>query len=236
MSTEKTYELSFLALPHLSDDEVRELQSTCADAISAAGGQVASFGDVHFIPLAYEMVKKFGSKNKRYHEAYFTWMKLSLGTSQVQQVEEAVAKQADVLRYMIISTPGDEQLGNALTIEQDEDEAQEATAEAIDSGVVEGDDEDELPHEKLPETNVAADDLTRIEGIGPVIATTLENAGILTFDQLAHSSQEELEALLEGVRGSHDATTWSEQAALAAASKWEELDALQEQLIGGKEA
>lgn len=234
MSTVKTYELSFLALPHLSEEEVGALQSTCAEAIASAGGQAASFGDVHFIDLAYEMIKKIGSKNKRYNEAYFTWMKLSLGADQVADVEQVLANHADILRYIIITTPGDSALGNSFTM--DLGDAEESESEPSEEIVSEdGDDEEELPHEKLPQTQVEADDLSRIEGVGPVIATTLENAGIATFDQLASASIEQLEGLLEGVRGNHDPSTWAKQAGLARDGKWDELDALQEELVGGKE-
>ena len=84
---------------------------------------------------------------------------------------------------------------------------------------------------------VAADDLKKIEGIGPKIEELFHNAGIMTFAQLSEASVETMEAILAeaGPRFStHNPGTWAQQAALAAAGKWDELKAWQDELDGGK--
>lgn len=82
-----------------------------------------------------------------------------------------------------------------------------------------------------------ADDLTKIEGIGKKIAALLIAENILTFKDLSKTTVKKLKGILE-VAGSkyqlHDPSTWPKQAKLAATAKWEELDALQKELIGGK--
>ena len=79
------------------------------------------------------------------------------------------------------------------------------------------------------------DDMTRVEGIGPRISSMLRDTGIVTFDQLAESDPETLKQMLrtEGLPFL-DPGTWPEQAALAAAGAWEDLDALQRELSGGR--
>lgn len=82
-----------------------------------------------------------------------------------------------------------------------------------------------------------ADDLKKIEGVGPKIAKLLIAEGITTFADLAKAQQPQLKAILvaAGTRFKlHDATTWPEQAALAAAGKWDELAKLQAELDGGQ--
>ncbi|MGD1994822.1 MAG: helix-hairpin-helix domain-containing protein [Anaerolineae bacterium] len=81
------------------------------------------------------------------------------------------------------------------------------------------------------------DDLKRIEGIGPKIASVLNAAGIMTFAQLAATGVDELERIVRegGVRLAFP-ESWSEQAALAAEGRWEELGVLQESLKGGRRA
>jgi predicted flap endonuclease-1-like 5' DNA nuclease len=92
-----------------------------------------------------------------------------------------------------------------------------------------------LPSE--PFGDVTPDDLTRIEGIGPKIAGLLRDNGVLTFDQLSRADVAWLNTLLEGARlQMHDPGTWPEQAALAAAGKWDEFRALTDQLKGGRKA
>ncbi len=81
------------------------------------------------------------------------------------------------------------------------------------------------------------DDLKKIEGIGPKIASILSENGIATFADLAAADAEKIREILlaQGSRYKmHDPTTWSQQAALAAEGKWDELKELQDQLKGGR--
>jgi ribosomal protein L30 len=83
-----------------------------------------------------------------------------------------------------------------------------------------------------------ADNLELIEGIGPKIAAVLTEAGIATFADLAAADVSRLSEILqqEGNLRLADPSTWPEQAALAAAGKWDEFQALTEQLKGGRRA
>jgi predicted flap endonuclease-1-like 5' DNA nuclease len=81
----------------------------------------------------------------------------------------------------------------------------------------------------------APDDLQRIEGIGPKISGLLQAAGITTFAQLAAGDVGRLERIVrEAGITIADPTTWPEQARLAAAGRWDELEVLQEELKGGR--
>ena len=67
-----------------------------------------------------------------------------------------------------------------------------------------------------PKKPVQPDDLTRIEGIGPKMASALNSAGITTFAQLSKSKDVALQTALEksGLRFAPSLPTWSKQAAL----------------------
>ncbi|MCO5191424.1 MAG: DUF4332 domain-containing protein [Anaerolineae bacterium] len=80
-------------------------------------------------------------------------------------------------------------------------------------------------------------DLQRIEGIGPKIASVLNAAGIVNYVQLAAQSPSALRQILDdaGISRIANPSTWPQQASLAAAEKWDELDAMQEALHGGRE-
>lgn len=79
-----------------------------------------------------------------------------------------------------------------------------------------------------------ADDLKKVEGIGPKIAETLAEAGITTFAELAKSTPEKIAEIIAEVRGNHVTDTWPAQAKLAAEGKWDELAKWQDELNGGK--
>ena len=79
-----------------------------------------------------------------------------------------------------------------------------------------------------------ADDLKKIEGIGPKIASTLAEAGISTFAELAKTDAAKISEIIAGVRGNHVTDTWPAQAQMAADGKWDELKKWQDELDGGK--
>ena len=79
-----------------------------------------------------------------------------------------------------------------------------------------------------------ADDLKKIEGIGPKIASTLAEAGIATYADLAKAKPEAISEIIADVRGNHVTDTWPAQAQLAADGKWDELKKWQDELDGGK--
>lgn len=82
------------------------------------------------------------------------------------------------------------------------------------------------------------DDLEKIEGIGPKIADVLIAAGITTFAELAAASPESIREHLDNAGSqfaAHNPATWGQQAQLAADGKWDELKALQDELLGGRE-
>ena len=82
------------------------------------------------------------------------------------------------------------------------------------------------------------DDLKAIEGIGPKIEQLMHNAGINTWKEMAETSVDRLNAILERAGKRYqlaDPGTWPQQAALAADGKWDDLEKLQDFLKGGKD-
>jgi len=87
------------------------------------------------------------------------------------------------------------------------------------------------------EENTTPDDLTKIEGIGKKIAELLVAENIVSFKDLSKASGKKLKGILEAAGSKfkvHDPASWPKQAKLAAAGKWAELEALQQELVGGK--
>lgn len=90
-----------------------------------------------------------------------------------------------------------------------------------------------------PAVVAEGDDLKKIEGIGPKIADLLTEGGIATFAQLAASTPEAIQEILDKAGSQynvHNPASWPAQAQLAADGKWDELKTLQDELIGGRDA
>lgn len=82
-----------------------------------------------------------------------------------------------------------------------------------------------------------ADDLKKIEGIGPKISSLLVEAGIKTFKKLSTTTPDAIKEILLAAGSRyrmHNPATWPEQAELAAQGKWDALKKWQGELKGGK--
>ncbi|ATA89120.1 50S ribosomal protein L21 [Capnocytophaga stomatis] len=90
--------------------------------------------------------------------------------------------------------------------------------------------------EEKPSKSAKADDLKKIEGIGPKASEALVAAGVDTFAKLAKKSADEIKTILAEASSTlaHlDPQTWAAQAQLAADGKWDELKKWQDELNGG---
>jgi predicted flap endonuclease-1-like 5' DNA nuclease len=87
------------------------------------------------------------------------------------------------------------------------------------------------------ESAIPADNLTRIEGIGPKIATALVAAGIRTYRQLADTDVDALRATLKSarLRFAPSLPTWPEQARLLADGDQSGFTALADQIVTNTE-
>ena len=84
---------------------------------------------------------------------------------------------------------------------------------------------------------IVPDDLRKIEGVGPKIASILNDNDILTFAQLAETEVARLQEILEAAGSRYalaDPATWPEQAALAATGDWDAFKVFLDQLKGGR--
>ncbi|TFG79012.1 MAG: 30S ribosomal protein S2 [Flavobacteriales bacterium] len=87
---------------------------------------------------------------------------------------------------------------------------------------------------KEPKTK--ADDLTKVEGVGPKAAEALANAGLATFAELAKSNPDDIKEILTAAssRMAHlDPTSWPKQAKMAADGEWDKLKTWQDNAKGG---
>ena len=122
----------------------------------------------------------------------------------------------------------------------EEPKVEETPVAAAAPEVVEEPKVEEAPKAAAPAPEKAAsakDDLRKVEGIGPKIASLLNDAGIFTFAELAATEASKVKEILvaAGSRyGFHDPTTWPEQAKMAAEGRWDELKKWQDESDGGK--
>jgi len=94
-----------------------------------------------------------------------------------------------------------------------------------------------LKHWKIKFHYEPEDDLKVVEGIGPKIEGLIKGAGIYSYVSLATTPPEQIKNILlaGGDRFKmHDPGTWPAQSSLAAQGRWDELNALKDELDGGR--
>lgn len=93
----------------------------------------------------------------------------------------------------------------------------------------------EVKHEVLKSKKEEADDLARIEGIGPKVVKILKEANITTFEELAHARAANVQKILdEAGMQMMNPEGWIAQAKLAAKGDWQAFEKLQGELKGGR--
>ena len=113
--------------------------------------------------------------------------------------------------------------------EKEEEKVEEVKAEAP---------KEAAPKKTTKASTDKADNLTKIEGIGPKAAEALANANMETYAKLAKAKADEIKEILTAAssRMAHlDPTSWPKQAKMAAEGKWDELSEWQDNAKGGVE-
>jgi len=118
-------------------------------------------------------------------------------------------------------------VAKATEVEVDVEATKEAVAE-----------EKGAPKKSVKKKAEKADDLTKIEGVGPKAAEALVKAGMDSYAKLAEGDADKIKEVLTEAssRMAHlDPASWPKQAKMAADGKWDELKEWQDSVKGGVE-
>jgi ribosomal protein S6 len=149
-TTTRTYELGFLLVPTTPETEVAAKVDALKAAIAAVSGEVLSTGGPEYIDLAYQIVKSVASKNYRYDQAYFGWMKFTAEPEALAALKKALDGNTDLIRYILIKTT----VENTIVFKKPKIEPKrgeiidDSADESIDEELIDDVQED---HEKLPD-------------------------------------------------------------------------------------
>ncbi|OHB05697.1 MAG: hypothetical protein A3A26_02335 [Candidatus Zambryskibacteria bacterium RIFCSPLOWO2_01_FULL_47_14] len=99
------YELGYLILPSIAEDNLPMVEDALKAAIAKEGGNVFA-GEVPFRQLlAYTMSKTVGSSRYVVNEAYVGWVKFEAEPNTVPQIKDSVEKMSEILRHLIVKAP-----------------------------------------------------------------------------------------------------------------------------------
>ena len=100
----RVYEVGYLLLPSISEEQLPEYVSEIKKLINDAGGQLISEENPKFRHLAYEMTKLIGTRNERFTSAYFGWIKFEMTGENLLVVKSKLDAIQAILRYLAIKT------------------------------------------------------------------------------------------------------------------------------------
>lgn len=161
----RTYELGYILVPTVPEQDVAEQVTALKTAIAAVEGAVISEGEAEFIDLAYQVEKNVKSKKMKWNQGYFGWIKFTAAPDALEALKKALDGNLELMRYMLIKTDA----ANNVVFKKpkieakrenasfDEDEL-EAIAEDMDAEPTDDASEEvKEQHEKLPNLE---DDMT----------------------------------------------------------------------------
>jgi ribosomal protein S6 len=136
----RRYEIGFLVVPTVGDDNVATIAGQVREAIEKAGGTVQTEELPKFRRLAYEMRKKIDTKYERYTTAYFGYIHFEGQPEVVEALKGAVDLLVPVLRYIVTKDPVVDRLTDA-SAEAEEEQTPATEAAIVDEAPVASDED-----------------------------------------------------------------------------------------------
>lgn len=99
---QNSYELAFHVLPTVAEEEVSTVFADLKAAIATAGGEVFAEEAPERFDLAYEIEKHYEGKNKKYHSAYFGWVRFKAMPEDAVTINEETGSNVSILRHLLI--------------------------------------------------------------------------------------------------------------------------------------
>ena len=100
----RVYELGYHLVPTIAEEQIPHVSGAVRGMIEAISGNIIAEEAPVFIDLAYQIVKTVEHKHYRFDDAYFGFIKFEAGPEGIASLEEALKKDDNVLRYLVVKT------------------------------------------------------------------------------------------------------------------------------------
>jgi ribosomal protein S6 len=98
------YELGYLLVPTIAEEDVATNYGNLKELIASFGGEVISDDMPRMIPLAYSMLKVVSNVRSKFNTAYFGWIKFVMGSQEVIELKKKLDLDPSVIRFLILKT------------------------------------------------------------------------------------------------------------------------------------
>ncbi len=103
-SENRVYELGFLFVPTIPEENIAGEFTALKDVIEASGAKVISEEMPRYMELAYTMERVIANKTSKFGYGYFGWIKFELDPASLVTLKEACAMNEKLIRFLLVKT------------------------------------------------------------------------------------------------------------------------------------
>ena len=101
----QVYEIGYLVLPSVAEENIPNVVSNIKKLIEKQGGTPLDGEDPYMEPLAYPMSKVVGARKYVVNEAYIGWQKFEASPSAIDEIKRKIETAEEILRMLLIKAP-----------------------------------------------------------------------------------------------------------------------------------
>ncbi|MBU1046790.1 30S ribosomal protein S6 [Patescibacteria group bacterium] len=156
MSEKEVYEIGYLLLPSISEEDVLTEVANVKAILEKKGASFLSGDEPKLINLAYPISKMFGADKQIFEKAYFAWIKFEVEVEKVVALKTELDKYENIMRFLLIKTIKKDTLVS---------EVKKPISVKKDSGITDKDKEKEIEPVKIVKKEEVADEENKEEAI-----------------------------------------------------------------------
>lgn len=161
--TTKVYEVGFLFIPTLSEENVGTAYRSLREAVEEKGGNIISEEPPRFRDLSYPMLKHVIGKNQIFKSAFFGWIKFEINTDKLHEIKTGLDENPNIIRYILINTTREDTYTpkplSAQVLEEEEEVVGNTNDEELDESELEEEDIEEEKAKVEEEIDKSIDEL-----------------------------------------------------------------------------
>ena len=100
----QVYEIGYLLVSSVPEEKVVSETASLKEALSKKGAEFIGEEAPELRTLAYTMVKKVGTVNRRFDQGYFGWFKFELSVKEIEGIKKAFEENPNMLRVLVMTT------------------------------------------------------------------------------------------------------------------------------------
>ncbi len=100
----RIYELGYLLLPSIPEENIPTMYGNLKDLVNSFGGEAVSDEIPRMMSLAYTMSKVTANVRSKFNTAYFGWLKFSMNPDKVLELKKKLDLNTDVIRFLLLKT------------------------------------------------------------------------------------------------------------------------------------